>query len=143
MSDGPTNPEFAPINPLWLEGAEGEAFSHSLEELQKPEMEFKGSRPLIKLIQKGEVGVGVLIRIWQTDLPEVQWLTHRGLIPYPPEKYRPIVMSFPFSGLDHDPYSGGVPYKWNIEGLDFIANETIDQLFERTNPQEITENYPF
>jgi hypothetical protein len=119
------------INPLDLEDSERDEYIQRLQsawyiEDQVPQ-DYIGSRDLIRLIKEKAVGVGVVIRFWQKDLPEFNALTLHGLMPLRGfNGDSSTIIKYPFTRLDRDPM--GHPYHWNIEGYELITNREVEDL---------------
>src|SRR5688500_10193091 len=124
--------EFNPVNPLDLDEDKQDIYFERLDEAQYIEgnpasvQDYVGSKDLLRLVRDQVIGVGVIIRFWQTNLPEFNSLTRYGLIPRGFNGDRSRIIAPPFQRLDYGPM--GRPYHWNIEGYELITNAEVDEI---------------
>jgi hypothetical protein len=129
----PDHFEFNPVNPLELEEDELNLYFQRfrkawyLDDSHDVPQTYRGSSDLINLVNQQSMGVGAIIRFWQTDLAEFYIVTHKGLLPRRFNGDEKDVIKPPFTRLDTD--HKGIPYAWNIEAHELLKREDIDYLF--------------
>lgn len=127
--------EFNPINPLDLADQQLSDYLKRFSQARYLEgitpKEYSGSADLLRLVQVRAIGIGTIIRIWQTELPEFNLLTHRGLLDLRNAEIGIVrVIPPPFSELDTN-YNNR-PYRWNIEDYQPFSNQGIDNFISST-----------
>lgn len=86
---------------------------------------YQGSTDLYRLADSQAVGVGVILRIWQTELPEMLMVTKLGLMPLSRFGNPSNLLVPPFSELDNNPLLKSRLHHWNIEGFNLVKDEEI------------------
>lgn len=125
------------VNPTELSDGEKHAYhrrylkARDIEGERDVAQTYHGSGDLIRLIQEQVVGVGAIIRIWDTDLAEYHVISRRGLIPvHHPSMVidKTKIILPPYGRLDTDFF--GHPYPWNIEDHEFYSDAEIDKILD-------------